>query len=195
MDRRPRGPRQGLGGLNPSVASQMALWGLPCCWNCFLEPPGLHKWASGAARAVQMAILSRPGCSNGFPVPPGLAAQILRLPGLAKWSLEPPRLPQWLSGASGLPQWFSLGPPGLFEWLSGALPVSLPKALVAQSPLLKVLVAQDPLLKADYWSHPVSVASWHLPGGLNGLSVAPSCLPVDKIRLALADYWNHLVLP
>ena len=152
----------------------MGLWGRPGCPNGYLKPPGLFEWLSGASR---------------------LAAQILRLPGLAKWSIEPPGLPQWLSGASGLPQWFSLGPPGLFEWLSGALPVSLPKALVAQSPLPKVLVAQAPLLKADYWSHPVSVASWHLPGCLNGLSMAPSCLPVDKIHLALADYWNHLVLP
>ena len=174
-------PLKWLSGVSRAVG--IAFWSLPGCANGPLGPPGLSKW------------LSEAGCSNGFPVPPGLAAQILRLPGLAKWSLEPPGIPQWLSGASGLPQWFSLGPPGLFEWLSGALPVSLPKALVAQSPLLKVLVAQDPLLKADYWGHPVSVASWHLPGGLNGLSVVPSCLPVDKIRLALADYWNHLVLP
>ena len=92
-------------------------------------------------------------------------------------SLVPPRLSN-----SSLP--VSRVPPKLSNW-SFPASLCLPGASQAVQLVLSCLPGASQAVQlvlsclalADYWRHPVSLASYHLPGCPNGLSVALGCLP------------------
>ena len=145
---------KGLGGLNPLVASQMALWSLQGCPNSLLLPPGLSESVSGVSRAVQMALCS------------------LRRAGPPRRSLESPKQSKWLSGASRATHAAlvaHLGPPRLTEsrCLSATqLARCLPGCPPRQS---KMALLLPPGLSASVSgvSQAIQMAVWSLPGRPN----------------------------